>query len=321
MSQAVSEASTPVGRATRGPDSPRGTRRGGRSGLAGRPVWWLLPTIVVLALVFVYPIAQVVRLSFTDANLVGAEGGYTLTSYRHVLSDLGQVLGVTAVFVLGSVVFQMLLGFFIALLIDEAGKRRLHGVVLTRTAVMTAWAIPGVVIGIIWKLMYQESDSGILNYLFAQVGLDGNVPFLSSPHAALVSVTVANIWRGTALSMILCYAGLKTIPQDTLEAAHLDGAGPLATLRSIILPQMRPVLTVNLIIVTVETLNTFDMVQALTAGGPGTSTQVLALGIYSQVFGDQALGRGAALSVALLVINMVIVFGYLRFLDRQRKGA
>lgn len=280
-------------------------------------MWWLLPTLVLLALVFGYPIVQVVRLSFTDASLVAGSGSYTLSSYRSLLVDLGQVLTVTAVFVIGSVVFQMLLGFLVALLIDESGRRGLRGVVLTRTVVMTAWAIPGVVIGIIWKLMYQESSSGILNYLLSLVGADGNISFLSSPHVALASVTVANIWRGTALSMILCYAGLKTIPRDTVEAAHLDGAGAFNTLRYVILPQMRPVLIVNLIIVTVETLNTFDMVQALTAGGPGDSTQVLALGIYNQVFGNQALGDGAALSVLLMVVNMVIVFGYLRYLDRR----
>jgi len=248
---------------------------------------------------------------------VSGVSSYTLSAYRAVLVGLSQVLGVTAFFVVLSVLFQMLLGFAIALLIDEAGRRGLRGVVVTRTAVMTAWAIPGVVIGIMWKLMYEESGSGILNYLLTFVGSDGNVPFLSSPHVALASVTVANIWRGTALSMILCFAGLKTIPRDTIEAAHLDGASALGTLRHVILPQMRPVLTVNLIIVTVETLNTFDMVQALTAGGPGQSTQVLALGIYNQVFGEQALGNGAALSVVLMVLNMVVVFGYLKYLDRR----
>ena len=128
-----------------------------------------------------------------DAGLVGGVSRYTIDSYRSLArGDLGQILWVTFVFVALSIVFQMLLGFLIALLIDESGRRGLIGVGVTRTLVMTAWAIPGVVIGIIWKLMYQESDSGILNYLFSLVGFSGNTPFLSNPHIALLSVTFAN---------------------------------------------------------------------------------------------------------------------------------
>ena len=298
----------------------RGSRRHGS--MAGRPLLWLLPSLILIAVVFVYPITQIIRLSFTDAGLVGGVSRYTIDSYRSLArGDLGQILWVTFVFVALSIVFQMLLGFLIALLIDESGRRGLIGVGVTRTLVMTAWAIPGVVIGIIWKLMYQESDSGILNYLFSLVGFSGNTPFLSNPHIALLSVTFANVWRGTALSMILCFAGLKTIPRDALEAAHIDGASAFSTLWRIILPLMRPVLIVNLTIVTIQTLNTFDMMQALTGGGPGRSTEVLALGVYNEIFGQQALGRGAAIGVALMVINMVVVFAYLRFLQRGEERA
>ena len=104
-------------------------------------------------------------------------------------------------------------------------------------------------------------------------------------------------------------------------AAHIDGASAFSTLWRIILPLMRPVLIVNLTIVTIQTLNTFDMMQALTGGGPGRSTEVLALGVYNEIFGQQALGRGAAIGVALMVINMVVVFAYLRFLQRGEERA
>ncbi len=303
------------------PGHPGGFAEPAASGRPGRRrrdrAWpWLAPTLVLIALIFVYPIVQVIRLSLTDASLVGPSN-YTTSSYHTLWNGLGHVVGVTAIFVALSVVFQMLLGFLIALMLDEAGRRKLWGTGVVRTLVMVAWAIPGVVIGIIWKLLYQPTDAGILNHLSTYLGFSGNIGFLSDPHEAVASITLANIWRGTALSMILCFAGLRTISRDVIEAAHMDGAGALRTLREMIIPLMRPVLVVNFIIVTVETLNTFDMVQALTGGGPGVSTQVLALSIYNEVFNNQSLGVGSAYAVVLMLLNVVIVFGYLAILKRR----
>lgn len=275
-------------------------------------------TLLLLA-VFVYPIVEIARLSFTDVGLIEPVEDYTLASYADVLGSaaFAQTLQVTFVFVLVSIVFQILLGMAIALLIDEAGRRGLRGTVITRTAVLTAWAIPGVVIGIIWSLLYQETTSGILNYGLSLLGFSGQVPFLSDPTIALASVIVANVWRGTAFSMILCYAALQTVSRDVLEAAKIDGAGYWRSFRSIVLPLMLPILTTTIIIVTVETFNTFDMVLALTGGGPGTATEVLALRIYSQIFELLNLGNGAALGMVLMSINIMMIAVYLRVLGRR----
>ena len=283
------------------------------------PWLWLAPMTLLLLAVFVYPIVEIARLSFTDVGLIEPVEDYTLASYADVLGSaaFAQTLQVTFVFVLVSIVFQILLGMAIALLIDEAGRRGLRGTVITRTAVLTAWAIPGVVIGIIWSLLYQETTSGILNYGLSLLGFSGQVPFLSDPTIALASVIVANVWRGTAFSMILCYAGLQTVSRDVLEAAKIDGAGYWRSFRSIVLPLMLPILTTTIIIVTVETFNTFDMVLALTGGGPGTATEVLALRIYSQIFELLNLGNGAALGMVLMLINIAMIAVYLRVLGRR----
>ncbi|MDP9392982.1 MAG: sugar ABC transporter permease [Actinomycetota bacterium] len=287
--------------------------------LQSSPWIWLAPMTVLLLAVFVYPMVEIVRLSFTEAGLIEPVQDYTLGSYADVLGSAGfaRTLRVTFLFVVASIVFQILLGLAIALLIDEASRRGLRGTVVTRTAVLTAWAIPGVVIGIIWSLLYQETTSGILNYGLSLIGLSGQVPFLSDPTSALVSVIVANVWRGTAFSMILCYAGLQTVSRDILEAARVDGASYWRTLRSIVLPLLLPILTINVIIVTVETFNTFDMVLALTGGGPGTATEVLALRVYSEIFEQLNLGRGAALGAVLMSINVVMIAVYLRVLARR----
>lgn len=285
-----------------------------------KPWLWLAPLGLLLALVFGYPLVEILRLSFTNSTMVSGESySYTPSTYRSILGgpDFLDTLRVTFLFVVFSVVFQLLLGLLIALLVDNARRRGLRGAMLTRTVVLTAWAIPGVVIGVLWQLLYQESTSGILNYLGSLLGFSGNATFLSDPNAALISVTIANIWRGTAFSMILMYAGLQTVPRDLLEAAKLDGAGPLQSFRTVTLPTLLPLVAIDLVTITVETFNSFDMIMSLTKGGPGTSTQVLALKVYDQIFTQLGLGRGAAMSVVLLLINVLMIIVYFRYAKRR----
>ncbi len=226
------------------------------------------------------------------------------------------MLGTTFFFVFFSVIFQLLCGLLVALLIVQGEKYKVRGTVVVRTSVLVAWAIPGVVIGVIFAMLFNETEAGILNYLLGTVGI-GPITFLSEPTMALLSVTLANIWRGTAFSMILMYAGLQTISQHIVEAAKIDGAGPFQRLRHVILPAMAPIILINLIIISIDTFNTFDMVMALTGGGPGNSTEVIALSIYTSIFREFHLGVGAATAVVLLAINVVMTLVYLRLLGRE----
>jgi len=282
------------------------------------PVPWLLPLSLVLVLVFLYPVFEVFRLSFTNANLIDKTFEYTTSSYRSLFMKpgFGRMIGITFIFVALSVLFQMLLGFIIALLVDLGTKRKLFGTVLVRTTVLAAWAIPGVIIGIIWSMLYNESDAGIVNYMFQQLGMP-KVPFLSDPNVALLSVTLANVWRGTAFCMILIYAGLQTLPGDVLEAAKIDGTTIWQTLYKVIIPMISPILFINLVLSVVSTFNTFDMIMALTAGGPGTSTEVIALGVHSSIFQLFELGEGSATAVVLFMINIILTLVYFRFLDKN----
>ncbi|MGB8954220.1 MAG: sugar ABC transporter permease [Tumebacillaceae bacterium] len=290
--------------------------------LGNTPVPWLFPLAAILLLVFLYPVFEIVRLSFTDAKLVGQTYEYSLQSYLTLLElpGFGAMLWTTALFVFFSALLQMALGFVIALLVDQGTKRKVVGTVVARTAVLSAWAIPGVVIGVIWKMLYSESESGILNYLFHLLGSDQSVPFLSDPTYALISVTFANVWRGTAFSMILLYAALQTFPNDLMEAAKMDGANLWQRLWKVMLPVLSPILMINLIVVTVQTFNTFDMIMALTGGGPGTSTEVIALSIYNSIFHDFQMGRGAATAVVLLGINILMTVIYFRFIEKGQGG-
>jgi multiple sugar transport system permease protein len=274
------------------------------------PVPWLLPLAAVLGVTFLFPVFEIARLSFTDASLVGED--YFYTPY------FANMLQATAVFVFASVFLQMFMGFLIALLVDQGAKRGMKTSIVTRTAVLSAWAIPGVIIGIIWSILYEQSAAGILNYVLSFIGF-GEVPFLSDPQVALASVTLANVWRGTAFSMILLYAGLQTLPDDVMEAAKVDGANAWQRLTRVMLPLLAPMLFINLVIVSIETFNTFDMVLALTGGGPGRSTEIAALSIYNQIFEQFNLGQGAATAVLLVAVNLIMTFVYIKFLERNER--
>lgn len=282
------------------------------------PAPWLAPLGIVLLITFFYPVVDVIRMSFTDASLIEEEFHYTINSFWNVFTLPGflEMLKATGIFVSFSVFFQMFCGFLIALLVDQGTRRKLKGTVLVRTAVLTAWAIPGVIIGVIWKMLFNESEAGILTHFLVLLGFEG-LPFLSDPNLSLISLTIANIWRGTAFSMILLYAALQTMPQDVLEAAKIDGAGPFKRLVSVIFPMMLPMVLINLALITVQTFNAFDMIMTLTGGGPGKTTEVIALNIYRSIFSDFSLGQGAATAVLLLGINLLITFGYLKMLRRQ----
>lgn len=282
-------------------------RRAGQS-----PVLWLLPLFLVLCVFYLIPLADVIKTSFTDATMTNPGGnGATLASYIKVFQDeaFGEVMFVTFFFVGFSVVFQFLLGFVIALVVDAAEARMLKGTVLTRTISLVSWAIPGVAIGIIWKIMYAETGSGILNYLLSLLGVS-QVAFLSDPKIALLSTSIANVWRGTAQSMILLYAGVKTVDRQLLEAASIDGASAWKKLIHITIPGMKPVIMINLLLNIINTFNTFDMIMPLTGGGPGRSTEVLVLSVYRNIFQQLDLGKGCAVAVILLGINVIFSIFY-----------
>ena len=289
-----------------------------RRGAEKAPLPWLLPLIVILGAIFVIPIFETLRMSLTDMKIGSTDYEYTFSSYHSILTDktFRTTLGTTIVFVFFSVLFQTVLGLTIALAVNKGERIGLHGTVAVRTISLISMVIPGAVIGIIWKMILDESGAGLLNYYFRLAGF-GAIPFLSSTKYALISAVVANVWRGTAQSMILLYCGVKTIPDDVVEASMVDGADAVRRLLHIILPAIRNVLAVNVLLNVIGTFNTFDMIMSLTKGGPGRSTEVLALSVYNQIFGKLNMGRGCALAIILVAINAVMAVIYFRF---QKKG-
>jgi multiple sugar transport system permease protein len=283
-----------------------------------RPTLWMAPLLAVVTLFYLYPAFEVLRFSVTNSNLLQENYDYTFRTFVQVLSEpvLYQVIRTTAIFVLASVVLQLALGLLIAVAANRARRRRLPGMVFMRSIILSAWVMPGVVIGIVWAIVLNEANYGLANLLLATVGI-GSVAWLSTPSNALMSIIIANVWRGTAFSMILQYAGLQSIPDELYEAAEVDGAGALQSFWYITIPQLKPIILINIILITISTLNTFDMILALTGGGPGRATEVLSLRTYNVIFGQFSLAGGAVLAVIMLAISLGLTLAYRRMLRSE----
>jgi multiple sugar transport system permease protein len=294
--------------------------RGGGGWSPPEALPWLAPLLAVATVFFLWPVLNVLRLAFTDSTLLRDDYGYTLQTFEQVLSDpsLGRVLGVTGIFVGASVAGQLLLGLFIALIVQRAVARKLRGAVLVRSVVLCAWVMPGVLIGVVWQIVLNEGPFGLVNSVLTEAGL-APVSWLSDTKLAVVSVVTANIWRGTAFSMLLLYAALHTVNRELYDAARVDGAGRLRMLWHVTLPQIRPVLLVNVVLITIATLNTFDMILSLTGGGPAQATEVLALRAFNSVFVSFNLAAGCVFAVFLLLASLVLTMIYRRALGQEER--
>ncbi|HMF95502.1 MAG TPA: extracellular solute-binding protein [Vicinamibacterales bacterium] len=268
---------------------------------------WLLPALVLVTVILIYPMLDLLRLSWTDATVAGTRYAYTASSYRALVGDPAfyGMLAVTVIFVSASVALQLTIGFAVAWLIDAARRRRARGTLAVRVAVVSAWVMPGVLAGVLWKILLIENRSGIVNYYLSLVKL-GPVPLISSPTLALVSVVAANVWRGCAFSMILIYAGMQRVPRELHEAADLEGASAWQRLRWLLVPQLAPVIALNVVLITIASFNTFDLIIPLTGGGPARRTEVISLFMYRLGFFDLEAGRAAAVAVVMLAVNLAL---------------
>ncbi len=289
-----------------------------RRAASARPVLWLMPLILVLGLFYLYPMLDVLRLAFTDQKLTDPVSHYTLATIGTTLDNpvLLVVIWTTILFTGGSVVGQQALGLAIAQVVIRSEKRRLFGATVLRTTALVAWVIPGIAGGVVWQMLFSEAPFGAINGILRLLHIVP-VAWLSDPNIAVWSVVISNIWRGTAFSMVVMYAALKAIDPVLYEAAAVDGANAPQQFFAITLPQLRAAILVNLIIITISTLNTFDAIIALTGGGPGRSTEVLSLFVFTVVFRNFDLSGGAVLSILMVAISLVLALVYARFLPKE----
>ena len=285
-----------------------------RTNLSDRWWVWLIPIGIVLGLFYLYPIINVVRYSFTNIRIGRESFSYTLSTYARVFADetLWGVLRITLIFVLGSVLLQLSLGMLTALLIN----RELPGSGLVKLSMVCAWVVPGIITGIMWQIVYSSSSWGIINFLLEGAGLEP-IPFLHRSGWALAAATLANVWRGTGFSGILQYAARRAIPPELYESGKMDGTNAFQSFRYITLPLLKPMLLINVVLITIYTFNTYDSIYALTRGGPGGATTVISLQAYRATFTYLHLGRGAVYAMIMVVLSVIFTMLYIRVMGSK----
>jgi multiple sugar transport system permease protein len=268
------------------------------------------PIVVLFGFLTLLPVVEMVYLGFFKVGW--AEGQRTLDfvgaqNWRRVFNDHLYLVGWrnTLVFIVFAVLIELVLGFFLALVTS----RILHGQAIYRAIFMIPILVPAIVIGAVWKLMF-DYDFGIINAL---TGLVGMAPqnWLGSTSLALGSVIAVDVWHWTPFVFLLMLAGLESLPQDVFEAAKVDGASFVDELRFITLPMMRLTILVTLAFRGVIAFKVFDEIFLLTDGGPGTATEVVSFTIFRRFFSENQPGYGSALAVvSLFILCTILIFGY-----------
>ena len=287
------------------------------------PFWLILPTILVLLVIQVYPALYTVWLSLqerepTGWTFVGLENFIRLFG----MSLFGESVGHTIVFLVGYTSLTMVAGFFIALLLNRSG--RLSGLYIT--LLFIPWIIADIIAGMVFRLLVVPDYgllSGILQNpkLFPPDGLSvltavppkpwfGDFPFPPAP--AMTYLILASVWRALPFVTLLMLAAMQTIPHEILESSRIDGARGWQVVRYIMIPIMLPTMVVALFSLTLSGMNGIGMVFSLTGGGPGTSTEVLSYLLYSIGWNQLRFGRAAALALMIGVVNWTLIAGTLR---------
>ncbi|MGX4583437.1 carbohydrate ABC transporter permease [Paenibacillus chitinolyticus] len=273
--------------------------------------YFLLPSIAIMLVFFIYPILLTFYYSFTNLALTGEaakELKFTgFDNYVRMFQDPTVRISIwnTLVFLIGSAVIgQQVLGLLIALLMKHKNKhfRRVIG-----TIVLAGWVTPEIVCALCLYSFF--GDEGTLNAILAFFGIPVVAWLYTVP---MITIILANIWHGTAFSMLVFQAALDDVPAEIEEAAVVDGASRWQILTRIILPLIKGTLTTNMMLVTLQTLGVFGLIYAMTGGGPGTSTTTLPIFMYNQAFVNYQLGYGTAISLLLLLLGIILSLFYIR---------
>jgi multiple sugar transport system permease protein len=283
---------------------------GGSAGTAllrGLP---LAPSVVLLGMFLAWPVLYCVWAAFTDMALTGASGadfvGFENFRRAFTSAEFHRSVFLTVVFtVLSAIIGQNVLGMVLALLM-RSGHHVVRAVV--SAIVIGAWVLPEVVAGYLWSAFL--GDGGSLNGALAWLGLPAQNWLYTAP---ILAVAIANIWRGTAFSMLVYSAALSEVPKEIEEAATDDGAGTWRRL-SVTLPMVRRSIATNLMLITLQTLSVFGLIWTMTRGGPSGQSATLPVYAYQQAFQFSDLGYGTALALVLLLIGGIFSLIYLRAL-------
>jgi multiple sugar transport system permease protein len=288
-----------------------------RSSLLGFTL--VLPSLLIILLLIIYPLLFSLVISF---GKVGANfRGYQfvgLVNYVTAVTDpqIWHAFLLTLEWVVGVSVILMVVGLSGALLLNT----NIRGRAIFRTFLLVPWAVPPVANGIIWLSIFNK-NYGAVNGLLYQLGFlqAYDIGWLETPRLAMLSVIIAQVWKWSPFITLMLLAALQSIPEELYEAAKIDGAGIMRRFSNLTVPLLLPTLLLLTLLNLVWALNAFDLIYALTQGGPGNATKVIAYHIWKQTFSAAAdFGGGAALSYIVLFISIFITVAYSRVVRARR---
>ncbi|NPV78317.1 MAG: sugar ABC transporter permease [Anaerolineae bacterium] len=278
----------------------------------------LSPLLIFVVAVAIYPLFFSFRISLFDYRLTDPNQTQTfvgLKNYIRAFSDTVVIdsLKTTLVYVLGTVTLELALGLGLAMLLSaETQIAR-----VLRSFLIMPMAIPPLVVGLVWKALY-NADFGVIPFYMKAIGLNVGRGPLAELKLAMPAVILVDLWQWTPLLMVIFLAGLKSLPTEPYEAAVVDGASRWQSFWFITLPLLKPTALVALLLRTMQSFKVFDTIYATTAGGPGSVTTVLNFHIYTVGMTFFDMGYAAALANILLVVIAVLSVIYIMVLERQQ---
>ncbi len=286
--------------------------------LLGRYVGLLfaLPCILIIAIVFFYPMYRVFILSFSKFEITSLTIHFTgINNYLNVFksSYFWQTMRNSLIWTSGSTFFQFLLGFSAALILNQ----KFIGRIIFRAFIILPWTVSGVVLAYAWKWLY-DSDYGMINGILSWLGLQSwSTSWLGEPRIALSAVLVANVWWIYPFAMLIMLAGLQGIPEELYSAAKIDGAGAWQLFRYITVPMLKNAIVVVTLLLAIWSLNSFTLIHIMTRGGPVRSSEIFANYIYREAFTYYNFEMASAASIVLVIFGLVFIASYLRLTKSQ----
>ena len=284
------------------------------------PWLFLIPVLVVLLVLFGYPLINSVVMSFqnyklTAPNAIEFNG---IANYLKLFGDPDSLMIVknSFIYVIVSVFGQFILGLILAV----ALKKQFKGRGLYQSIVFLPWAFSGFVVGLIYRWSF-NGEYGVVNNILLKLGIiEENIAWLGTPGLSLAVVIIAMIWMGVPFFAIMILAALQSIPTDIYEAADVDGCGAVKQFFKITLPYIKPTLITTVLLRTIWIFNSLDLVVIITNGGPANSSQTLPAYMYSKAFGSYDFGFAAALGVILMVILGIYALLFLKITKYDKAG-
>jgi multiple sugar transport system permease protein len=277
----------------------------------------VLPGLVLLAAIVMYPLIAALVTAFFEQSLV--EPGRTFVGFENIVDvlqgDFLQLLQQTVIFALGATVAPFVVGFALALALNTGlrGQRVLRGVLLI------PWLVPGVVVSFLWMWIF-NGNYGVANGVLEALGIiDAPQAWLAKPGTAMAALIIAKTWASFPWIMVMMLAGLQTVPPELHEAGEVDGAGTIRRFFAITVPHLRGLIGIVLLLEFIWNFQHFDIIWVMTGGGPAGTTSTFATAVYETAFRGLDLGKASAIGLLWMVLLLAIVAVYVRVADKDER--